>query len=204
MVSHHITLPFARKDTVDLYVCEKSGELDIFTGNAPTRECFWASRVIGRLKDVYFDQRKNLVPWEIVPLPDFCRSPEGDSRHNQIVDGHEPTVDHIRYDVANAMNRVIQDRGFSRFVKKHLVGSWEAEDSKLQFFSDGNYRIVESARPLLYAAPEKGRWSVGGRMLYLMTEANDRGERIALVSISESELRFHGRDGALFHIYRRA
>lgn len=204
MVSHHITLPFARKDTVDLYVCEKVGELDIFTGNAPSTECFWASRVIGGLKDVYFDQHKNPVPWEIVPLPDFCCSPEGDSRHNKMVAGHEPTVDDLGYDIANAMNRVIRDRGFSRFVKKHLVGSWEAEDSKLQFFADGNYHIVGSARPLRYSPPEKGRWSVGGRMLHLMNEANDRGVRVALVSISESELRFHGRDGALFHIYQRA
>jgi hypothetical protein len=188
---------------MDLYVIDSPVGLDVLTGCAPKKECFWASRVLGSVDKIFLDQHKTPVPWEIVPLPEFCLRPEGDARRNQIVPGYEPTVDDICYDIANAMNRTIQDRGFSRFVKKQIIGLWEAEDSKLEFRTDGIFRIYGSPGPIRYNPPPEGKWYAGGRMLHLMTESNDRGVRVALVSVSDSELRFHGRDGVLFHVYRK-
>lgn len=197
MLCCHVNLPFARKDDVDLFIIDGSRTLDVFTGRARTKECYWASRVIGRLPALHIDQKKTAVAWEREPLPDFCRTPEVDARHE------ETDIAHISDDIANAMNRALQDRGFSRFVKKHIVGSWQAEDSRIEFSPDGAYRIIGSPGPIRYSPPPEGRWSAGGRMLHLMTESNDRGVRVALVSVGEAELRFHGNDGTLFYIYQR-
>ena len=204
MLWHHVQLPHARKDSVDLFVSEKSGVVDILTGDARSHACFWASRVMGRMDEIYLDQRRSPVPWEIISLPDYCRLPEVDSRHNEMILGHEPTLDDLNYDIANAMNRTIQDRGFSVFVKKHLVGSWTAEDSSLNFRADGSYTIVGSRIPFGPTSPSSGRWSNGRNMLHLLNEARDRGIRVAIVSIGKSELRFHGRGGALFHLYEKS
>jgi hypothetical protein len=198
MTCHHVTLSFARKDDMDLYVVEGAQTLDVFTGCARTKECFWASRLDGRRDALSLDQRKTPILWEKIALPAFCRTPEGDGRREAA------DLADISYAIANAMNRTIRDRGFSRFVRKQIVGSWISDDSKLEFAADQTYRIIGSAGPIKYSPPQEGRWSAGGRMLHLMTEANDGGVRVALVSVSASELRFHGEDGALFHVYQRA
>ncbi|MEO6994240.1 MAG: hypothetical protein ABI273_11465 [Lacunisphaera sp.] len=201
MDCHHLTLSFARKNSIDLYAIENHGTVDIFTGNAPTRECFWASRVRGSVKEIVWDQHKKPVPWESIPLPGFCQTPEVDSRRGP---DSERALGDLRYGVANAMNRTMKDPGFSRFVNKQIVGAWKAERSRLEFFVDGDYRVDGWDGPMGRVVPPEGKWNAGGRMLHLMTKANDRGARIALVSVGESELRFHGHDGALFHVYERA
>jgi len=201
---NYASLPFARKDTVDLYVREDTGVVEVLVGSAKDGECYFAERLLGRLACISLDQRGAQVPWSFISLPAFCRSPEIDARRAETIPGHEPTLDSLAYPIANAMNRTMKDRGFSRFVKKSLVGSWLADGSVLNFTTDGNYSIVGSFKPARFPPPTTGRWYTGGRMLCMMNEANDKGIREAIVSVGERELRFHGRDGALFHVYERA
>lgn len=188
---------------MDLYVRDVRATVEIITASAPARKCFSASRVTGEVKGIYWDQQRRTVPWEMVALPAYCRSPEVDSRHNEMIPGHEPTLDDLRYDIANAMNRTLQDRGFSRYARQLLIGRWIASGSGIAFAPDGSYAISGDPVALPFSPPKEGRWSLGGNMLHLMTKENDQGSRVALVSISEAEVRFHGRGGALFHTYTR-
>jgi hypothetical protein len=200
---YHVCLPHARKDSIDLYVRNVQNTVEAIAGDARTEKCFSAEFVLGEVEGIRFDQRGNLVPWKMVSLPGYCRSPEVDSRHNEMVPGYEPTLDALKYSIANAMNRTLDDRGFSTFVKKRIPGVWKAQDSTLDFAMDGVYRVVGSPVALFRTLPVTGRWFVGGNMLHLMNEENSGGVRTALVSISETELRFHGVGGALFHVYER-
>jgi hypothetical protein len=200
---HYVQLRHARNETIDVYVRNHAKGVEILVGSARERACFSADRVIGEVKAIHLDQYGNPVSWKIVRLPDYYSAPEMDSRHNKVVPGYEPTLDDLRHSIANGMNRTLRDRGFSRFAKKHLVGEWRTRDSRLNFESNGTYSFSGSPDAFPFPPPEKGKWSIGSNMLHLMNERNDRGIRVAIVSIDESELRFHGRRGALFHLYEK-
>jgi hypothetical protein len=200
---HHVLLHHGRKDGVDLYVSDDRGMVEVITASAHERVCFSASRAMGQVKAIRLDQHGRTVPWDLVSLPAYCRSPEMDSRHNEVIAGHESTLDDLKYDIANAMNRTLHDRGFSQFAKKHIVGRWTARDSELTFAADGSYSCSGIPVAVPFPPPKNGRWSIGANMLHLMTKENDRGIRVAIVSIDASELRLHGRCGYLFHVYER-
>ena len=203
MLWHHVHLSHARNDSMDLYLSQKSGFVDLITGDDRDGSCFWASRIVGSVSHIYFDQRRTPIPWELIPLPEHCNIPEVDTRNKEAIAGHEPTLDDMKYQIANAMNRTIRDRGFSKFIKKHIVGTWRAEDSTLCFGSDGTFTITGSAGPLPFFPPIAGQWHTGRNMLYLLDKKKDGGIRVAIVSVNETELRFHGQTGALFYIYEK-
>jgi len=197
MKCHHASLSFGRNGLIDLYVVQAAGTIDVFSGCAATETCLWISRFQGSLEEIFLDQKRTPVSWRKMELPSFCSSPRGDARHSV------SALEALTYDVANAMNSVMKDPGFSRFVRKTIVGSWRTEDSLLHFSRDGAYRIDGSSGPIRYSPPSSGRWSVGGRMMHLMDESGQRGVRVAIVGVNDSQLIFHGGGGALFHVYER-
>jgi hypothetical protein len=201
---HHVPLSFARKDSIDLYVRDRTGIVEVLVGTATDKTCYSADRALGSIKDISLDQRGTQVPWQTTILPEFCRYPETDSRHNEMIPGHSPTLDYLRFPIANAMNRNMRDRGFSRYVKKQIIGSWVAADAAWVFSANGEYSVTGSPTAMPFPPPPAGKWFAGGRMLRLMNAVGDRGIRVAIVSVGERELRFHGRNGTLFHIYDRA
>ncbi len=200
---HHVQLSHARHDSIDLYVRDQSRTIEVLVGRAEDKACFSADVIVGRLCDISFDQKHRSVPWAVRPLPAYCRTPQIDCRKDELIPGHGPTLDYLKVALANAMNRTIKDRGFSRFAKKTVVGSWTDTDSTLTFAADGVYAIDGVASAIPFHPPREGRWSIGSNMLHLMSHGNDHGVRVPIVRVSDSELIFHGQRGALFHIYER-
>jgi len=177
--------------------------IEALCGSSEMKVCFSALRFLGVIELIAFDQHKTPIEWNLVDLPEYCSMVACDSRHNEMIRGYEPRLESLNCEIANAMTATLEDRGFSRYVKKQIVGRWSCLTSALDIHGDGTYAAsgcVEDVAPLL---PAVGKWFCGNRMLHFMNRAVDAGVRVPIVSISASELRFHGRNDSLFQLYIR-
>lgn len=188
---------------MDLFLKEEQGVIEALCCSSEKRVCYSASRCLGSIGDIAFDQRMTPVPWTLVSLPDYCRKIDCDSRQNEMIPGHEPKIEDLNYEIANAMTATLEDRGFSRYAKKMIPGQWMCSTSTLQFHADGSYSISGVREDVDRMIPGSGRWFFGGRMMHFMNQSVDAGVRTPVVSISESELRFHGRNQWMFQVYER-
>ena len=198
-----IDISHARNHKVQLYVRQRDRLIEAYHACESLRVCQSAEFVVGSVDGLTLDQMGDPITWTQTWLPDYCARPEMDTRRNEIIPGHEPTVRDLRYGIANMMNQVFDDRSFSKYVKKEIVGRWSGKTSTVEFSMTGEYLIEGDIEDIAASAPRSGRWSVGLNQLVLLDSERRQGARTQIVEIGKGELVFHGRSSYLFQKYKK-
>lgn len=199
----------SRTGVLDLYARDSgdggdSVEIAIaFAARGKGIVCPLADRLNGRLGDITIDQNNGLVLWDPASLPAACLRPRLDLRptHGK---GSDHSLDYLKYHLANAVNDAFADRGFFRFLKAELIGTWTDGRCQVSFDPNGTFELSGAPAATLKGAPAAGQWTVGRNMLYLMDPTGTRGVRTQVVDLRSNRLYLPGENGALYTVFRQA
>jgi hypothetical protein len=172
-------------------------------GEDGKQSCLEHDLLDGKVSELVFDQNGTAISWFETAEPATI-GPKTSMFDARKRDGHHDTLDFLKYEIANAINASLSNRGFSRAAKRMLPGTWDSDDIRLTIDADGTYTIVERKpeRRHLRGIPVEGTWSIGSNMLWFMKHGS--GERIQLVNITETRIFLPGGHGALHYVLQRA
>ncbi|MBA4388390.1 MAG: hypothetical protein C0404_10440 [Verrucomicrobia bacterium] len=113
------------------------------------------------------------------------------------------SLDYLKYHIANAVNASFDNRGFSRFLKRELVGAWTDGVCRIRFQGDATFDISGSPKSMLIGSPTHGQWGVGRNMMFLMDVSGLGGIRTQVIDLRENSLFLPGSEGSLHTVYVR-
>ncbi|MCC6836893.1 MAG: hypothetical protein IT234_00005, partial [Bacteroidia bacterium] len=84
--------------------------------------------------------------------------PEFDNYEKIKRTGHHENLDFIRYLIGNAIQFSHNNKGYARYVKKNIIGTWNVLDITLIFKEDGTYELFGQSKinTILAGVEEKG------------------------------------------------
>jgi hypothetical protein len=193
----------SQKNKIDLYCRQFDGKIEVYITNADENnlKIIIHDILIGQLDDLIFDQYSNKINWELI---DFnfdnipCEFDMGKARERH---GNMDNLHFLTYHIANSINSTHNNRGFSRYLKKMIVGKWKEKELTIDFNEFGEYTVTGEPTPMttLIGVPNKGKYHLSSNMMLLFGE-NNFGVRTQIVDLIDNKIFFPGFSGRLFFI----
>lgn len=198
---HKYRVQHSQKNVIDLYCRQDSEKLEVYITNGDDNDLKVLTHdyLIGSLSDLLLDQNSNTIKWELVEH-DFSKcEPEFDMAQARERNGHMNDLDYLKYHIANAINGTFDNRSFSRYLKKNIVGKWVEKDLTLEFYDDDTYIFIGKWKPstTLAGVPERGTYKFSRNMI-LFWGIENRGLRSQVVELVDGKLYLPGFSGKLF------
>ncbi|MCK6639243.1 MAG: hypothetical protein L6Q81_04090 [Bacteroidia bacterium] len=191
----------SQKNMIDLYCRQKGEQVEVYTTNADDNKLKVLTRDIltGNLSELVLDQYSNPINWELVNHDFSSYKPEFDMAEARKRHGHTDNLEYIKYQIANAINNTHNNRGFSRYLKKNIIGTWAEKQLTLSFSEDGTYVFKGKWKPstALAGVPETGTYTLSSNMLLFWGNQNS-GVRTQIVDLVDDKIYFPGYSGQLF------
>jgi hypothetical protein len=162
------TTQHAQKNTIFLYCREQENELLVYLiheSDGNTRYLIRDS-LKANIKELVLNQYSDSIQW-VEAEKDFTGAQwEFDMLQARKRNGSSDTIDYLRYHLANAINDTQNNRGFSRYAKKKIVGEWSNPDLTISFYGDGKYswQNLNQKKSTVFSCPSNGIWDISSNM----------------------------------------
>ncbi len=199
-----ISIPHSQKDEIDLFVRQVNEFIDVYITERENGKVLLHDKLLGSINDMAYDQYKNEINWRITETSFSNRPIVFDMAQARERNGYYDRLDFLKYHIANAMNSSFTNKGFSKYLKKNILGTWTANNFQMSFTGDGHLLSAGEApkQSILLSLPKSGTWNISRNMLSVMNEGT--GIRTQIVDLIADELLLPGSNGQLFYIMKKA
>lgn len=193
----------SQKNKIDLY-CRQQGEnLEIYitNGDIEKLKVLVHDFLVGKLDDLLLDQYSNAIDWEMIDFDFGSFTLEFDMAEARKRNRNKDSLDFLKYHVANSINSTFSNRGFSRYLRKNIVGKWAEKKLALEFYDDETYILIRNRKPSTTFAgiPESGQYYFSGNTLLFWGNQNS-GLRTQVIDLNNNKIILPGFSGKLFFI----
>lgn len=194
-------IPHSQKNLIDLYCRQKAEKIEVYITNADDNKprVLIHDILIGDMSELLYDQYSNEIEWETTKFDFATYKPEFDMAEARKRHGHMDDIDYLKYHIANSINRTHNNRGFSRYLKKNIVGTWSERQLTLEFSEDGTYVFTGKPKQstTLVGVPKTGKYHFSSNMIGFWGNQNS-GYRTQVVDLVNDQIIFPGYSGRLF------
>jgi hypothetical protein len=224
---HKLIIKHSQKDSVEIYCREVDTINGISVKNIFPSELIDSGKVVevaavglykakktilyrelfsGSLDQLSFDQNKTKIPWVLEQF-----DPEALPVNNNWIPNRikQKALLSIKQGIVNtiaiAIDDTISNRGFSRFVKKNIIGRWVYKDISISFLDKERFETSGSVseHQFLKLLPKQGFWGVSTNVMYMLDD-NSTGIKLQIVDIVDNKLYFLGYEGVIFYILNKS
>jgi hypothetical protein len=140
-------IPHSQKNYIDIYCRQVDKYLEIYitTFKKDRETILLHDQLVGNLDNLRLDQTLTEIPWTKIsksfkdiyfPHSDFD---DYESRRRTC---NENSLDFIKYKIANAINSSHDNKSYARYIKKNILGTWEALNLTLIFSANETFELI--------------------------------------------------------------
>ena len=205
MIWNKFRIYHSQKNFIDLYCRQENEKLEInITDGSDNPVVLVRDFLMGNINDLVLDQYSNSIEWESTKFDFEKYVPNFDNAAARKRHGYLDSIDYLKHHIANSINLTHKNRSFSRFVKKHIIGTWASNGFNLEFNNDKSYilRGKSELPTMLYGIPEEGNYFIS-RNSILFWGNNNSGFRTQVVDLIKDKIFLPGFSGKLFYILEK-